>query len=584
MERAMKEKIAPSRIAKRIAQLIYFESLTIFGFFSLRSVPKFLRRVGEALHPYLLLSSEVASILIAVCLLMAAGGIKLRRKQAWNLALILQISLIATSLVRTIHFISNRHRDAHVLLKALGLTHLLLETLIIVLLVRHRNLFKTISDPFTRKKATLFLFRNIGLALIIGFLIVFLDNGSFIQKVSITQAFEIAIKGLVGISGPALFTSNFSQERLEFFLGGLGLIALVTSAAAFLRPISKKTLLSSENSTKIRELLRESGQADSLSYFALRDNKTVIWSKNGKVAIPYSVVSGVMISTGDPIGDFESWPSAMELFVAEADKHGWVPAIYGCTEKAGEIWVRESNFDALEIGDEAIVDVSSFSIEGPVMKNVRQTLNRIRRLEYEAKSATIADLPETKRLEMSRFMQSWRKADTERGFSMALGRFCDPMDPDCLVVWAEKSGQIMAIFQFVPWGSNSYSLDLMRRSPEADTGVSELLIIEAIEVAKQNNYSEISLNFASFRSIFERGKKLGAGPVTRANHKLLLFLSRFFQMESLYRFNAKFSPRWEPRFIVFPGLGNLVRVGYAVLRIEAFIPDLRKPRFFNKAK
>jgi lysyl-tRNA synthetase class 2 len=181
-------------------------------------------------------------------------------------------------------------------------------------------------------------------------------------------------------------------------------------------------------------------------------------------------------------------------------------------------------------------------------------------------------------------MQSWRKTDTERGFSMALGRFCDPMDPDCLVVWAEKSGQIMAIFQFVPWGSNSYSLDLMRRSPEADTGVSELLIIEAIEVAKQNNYSEISLNFASFRSIFERGKKLGAGPVTRANHKLLLFLSRFFQMESLYRFNAKFSPRWEPRFIVFPGLGNLVRVGYAVLRIEAFIPDLRKLKFFNKAR
>jgi len=584
MERAMKENIAPSRIAKRIAWLIYFESLTIFGFFSIRPVPKFLKRVGEALHPNILLSSELASILIAVCLLMAAGGIKLRRKQAWNLALILQISVILTSLIKTISFISNKHHDALVFLKAFGLTHLLLEILILVFLIKYRNLFKTISDPPTKKKATLFILRNIGLALIVGFLIVYLDNGSFIKKVSLTQAFEIAIKGLIGISGPALFTSNFSQERLEFFLGGLGLIALVTSLAAFLKPISKKTLLSFENSSKIRKLLREYGQADSLSYFALRDNKTVIWSKNGKVAIPYSVVSGVMISTGDPIGDFESWPSAMELFVAEADKYGWIPAIYGCTEKAGEIWVRESNFDALEIGDEAIVDVSSFSIEGPVMKNVRQTLNRIKRLEYEAKSATIAELPETTRLEMSSLMQSWRKADTERGFSMALGRFCDPKDPDCLVVWAEKSGQIMAIFQFVPWGSNSYSLDLMRRSPEADTGVSELLILEAIEVAKRNNFLEISLNFASFRSIFERGKKLGAGPITRANHKLLLFLSRFFQMESLYRFNAKFSPRWEPRFIVFPGLGNLVRVGYAVLRIEAFIPDLRKPRFFNKAK
>jgi len=573
MDIAAKDRSNGMRISKAISHLIYIQSLIIFGFFTLRAIPHFLRVLGKALHPDLIITSEVASILIAVCLIMLARGISLRRKRAWQVALILQASLLGTSSLRALnYFLRNRH-EALIYSKAIGLTHLVLQVAILVLLIKHRGLFKTYSDPLTRVQAGYFLIRNFILFTFVGFVIVYFDRGSFTNHISALQALEISLKGLFGVSGSARFVSNISQERIEYFLGCLGIILVVTSLAKFLKPPLKETQLSSENATKIRELLNNHGESDSLSYFALRDNKTVIWSKNGKAAIPYSIVSGVMITTGDPIGDIESWPSAIELFLQEAEKHAWIPAIYGCSEEAGEIWVRETDFDALEIGDEAILEVSSFSLEGSKMKNVRQTLNRIERLGYEVKTARISELTIVARDEMSSLMQSWRKSQTERGFSMALGRFCDPVDPDCLIVWAEKSDKTMAIFQFVPWGNNSFSLDIMRRSPESDTGVSELLILEAINLSKKLGYSEISLNFASFRSIFERGKKLGAGPITRASHSFLVFLSRFFQMESLYRFNAKFSPRWEPRYIVFPRMSDLIRVGYAILKIEAFIPS-----------
>jgi lysyl-tRNA synthetase class 2 len=160
----------------------------------------------------------------------------------------------------------------------------------------------------------------------------------------------------------------------------------------------------------------------------------------------------------------------------------------------------------------------------------------------------------------------------ERGFSMALGRFCDLRDPDCIITWAECNGEILALLQFVPWNKNGLSLDLMRRSPDAETGVNELMICATLEYARTHEVEQISLNFASFRSIFEKGKKLGAGPITRINHRILIFLSRFFQMESLYRFNAKFRPTWEPRYVVFPGISHLGRVGIAILTIESFIP------------
>jgi lysyl-tRNA synthetase class 2 len=88
----------------------------------------------------------------------------------------------------------------------------------------------------------------------------------------------------------------------------------------------------------------------------------------------------------------------------------------------------------------------------------------------------------------------------------------------------------------------------------------------------------VSLNFAAFRSTLERGERLGAGPFLRGWRRVLLLASRWFQIESLYRFNAKFQPTWVPRFIVYPGTRDLPRIAVAALEAEAFLtwPHLRR--------
>ncbi len=74
-----------------------------------------------------------------------------------------------------------------------------------------------------------------------------------------------------------------------------------------------------------------------------------------------------------------------------------------------------------------------------------------------------------------------------------------------------------------------------------------------------------------FRSALERGERIGAGPVLRLWRRILLFASRWFQIESLYKFNAKFDPVWVPRFFVFPGASDAPRVALAALEAEAFL-------------
>ena len=89
----------------------------------------------------------------------------------------------------------------------------------------------------------------------------------------------------------------------------------------------------------------------------------------------------------------------------------------------------------------------------------------------------------------------------------------------------------------------------------------------------------MSLNFAVFRDAIERGERIGAGPVLRLWRRLLLFASRWWQIESLYRFNVKFRPDWEPRFLSFPNSRDLPRIAVAALEAEAF---LVRPRFWRR--
>jgi len=83
--------------------------------------------------------------------------------------------------------------------------------------------------------------------------------------------------------------------------------------------------------------------------------------------------------------------------------------------------------------------------------------------------------------------------------------------------------------------------------------------------------SRISLNFAMFRSAFEQGAQLGAGPVARLWRGLLVFFSRWWQLETLYRSNMKYQPHWVPRYACYEDARLVPRVGVASVIAEGFL-------------
>ena len=127
------------------------------------------------------------------------------------------------------------------------------------------------------------------------------------------------------------------------------------------------------------------------------------------------------------------------------------------------------------------------------------------------------------------------------------------------------------MLSLVPWGTNGLSLDLMRRSPQSPNGTIELMVTELLQQAEGIGVSRISLNFAMFRSAFEQGAQLGAGPVARLWRGLLVFFSRWWQLETLYRSNMKYQPEWVPRYACYEDARLVPRVGVASVIAEGFL-------------
>ncbi len=243
----------------------------------------------------------------------------------------------------------------------------------------------------------------------------------------------------------------------------------------------------------------------------------------------------------------------------------------GASEDASTIYARHG-LDALELGDEAIVDVADFSLEGRAMRVVRQAHNRVRRAGYTVCVRRHEDIPDDEMARLVELADAWRDGATERGFSMALGRLGDPADARCVMLECrDADGRPRALLSFVPWGEHGLSLDLMRRDRDSENGLMEFMVVELLLRGAEIDVQRVSLNFAMFRSVFERGARLGAGPVLRLWRSVLTFFSRWWQIESLYRANAKYRPVWEPRFLLFAKNSDIPRIGIASARAEGFL-------------
>jgi lysylphosphatidylglycerol synthetase-like protein (DUF2156 family) len=243
---------------------------------------------------------------------------------------------------------------------------------------------------------------------------------------------------------------------------------------------------------------------------------------------------------------------------------------------------RASGMHDLYIGDEAVVDVRRFTLEGKANKSLRQSVGRVEKAGYRVEFFDPSKLEPETETELRALMTESRRGEVERGFSMTLGRAFEHDDRGLLLAVARDSEGAPAGFcQFVPARAiQGWSLDLMRRSEqrEVPNGLTEFIVTETIDHLRREGFVGLALNFATFRAVLasETGDRL----VHRAQKWFLGRMSDSMQIESLWSFNEKFQPEWHARYACYDSPEHLLSASIAVARAESFFDLPIIGRFF----
>ena len=337
------------------------------------------------------------------------------------------------------------------------------------------------------------------------------------------------------------------------------LVVLVTQRGRFSAPERAPAPGTPTQRHAVRELA-DHAEADSLAPFVTRQDKSYVFSPDGRAAIGYRVVLGTAVVGGDPVGVPEETDAAMAAFLQLCRRRGWRPAVLGATDQAARQW-RHHRMRGLVIGDEAVLDVASFGLQSRRMRNVRQAVSRTRNAGVEVSFAQPSAALER---ELRPVLDEWLAGRQLRGFSMNLDMMLAD-EPDTVIATARaRDGAPVAFARFLRCaGGTTLTLDVAPRRRDAPNGVVERLIVEAVEYARSTGAREVSLNFAAFRRVFESD-----AAVSRVVAGIAHVADPWIGIEPLYRFCAKFDPQWRQRSLMLPSWRSLAAVGAAAILTE----------------
>jgi lysyl-tRNA synthetase class 2 len=516
--------------------------------------------------------SAAHAVLLGLVLITLAHGLGRRRRTAW----LLVMALVVWSSLTEIEALVMRVPGEPWRLIPLALAA--------VSLIGARDAFPVLPDPHRIRQTAAVAAASGTTLLVIGGGSLFAMRGRFAAPLSATDLGREFVAAVAANTGPGDFQGPSWMLSGLALAGGLALIAVILTLFAAAPP--PEPAQTSERAA-VRSLVAHP-DSDTLAPFALRYDKSYAFEPGRRAAVGYRVLAGAAVVGGDPVGARDAWPAAIDAFLDEAERRGWRPAVLGAGAEARQLWSERGVSRGFGIGDEVLVDVGTFSDRGRAMRNVRQAVKRTENAGVQVLVVPERELSADLSAELRVIYRDWLGRGTghhgrEHGFAMNLDAMAEGRHPDALLAIAfAPEGYAISFQRYLPAGTAgttpALSLDVMPRDRLAPNGVNERLIVATIDYAATNGYAAVSLNFAAFRTLLEayRRNPHALGRRARLTHRAIHLLDPLIQVESLYRFNAKFKPSWLPRAVLMRSWLDLPAFAIAAFGLEFALPYDRR--------
>lgn len=349
---------------------------------------------------------------------------------------------------------------------------------------------------------------------------------------------------------PGIISKIFTGKRFIFnnAIYAFGLTWFLIGVGTLIRPKKPfETTCSDEDLEKLKEFLTKHIGNYRTHLLFLRD-KNFYWAQEDRVLIAYSNIRDKLIVLGDPIGDEEYFEKAIQEFQTFADRYGMNPAFYQISEKYLSMY-HENGYYFFKLGEEAIVDLTNFNLEGKKKKDMRLVKNRFEKdnLKFE-----VINPPFSKEfmLELKEISNGWLKGRKEKGFS--LGYFDEEyLNKAPVAVIKDIEDKTIAFATLMPKYDNnkSMAIDLMRFREDAPNGTMDTLFLQLILWCQGQGYENFNVGMAPL-------SKVGVAPYAHRQEKLAKIVynvgNYWYSFSGLRKYKEKFDPNWESKYLAYP--------------------------------
>ena len=489
---------------------------------------------------------RTGAVLSGLALLLLAGGIARGKRVAFRLTLIVLGATIAFELIKDLDFEA---------------ASLFAWTFFGLWLFRAH--FTADSDPSRMRWGLAVLALGLATAVFYALAGTALLANQLRPEVGVVRTLESLLAAVAG--NPAAY--HALTGRAEWFLGTLPVVSyalVIVGLIQLLRPVIAPRAAAADRQ-RVHRLLNSFGR-NYISHLAVHGASSYHWSGFDR-CVAFTLRGRTALALGDPIAAPGVVEDAAREFVAYCDQQDWIPAFYQVDEPGP---YQRLGLTLVPIGAEAILQVATFNLTGKRRADLRYAIHRSERTGVHFVFGAGPAVLGQHREQLQEVSGGWLHDHRSPELGYSLGTITTLDDPDIRVALAfGATGRLEGFVSCLPVPMrNAWTLDLMRRRPDAAYGVIEALIVRSIEEARSHNISLLSLGMTP-RIIPSQDTPRGVESVLRA---MYWGLDRFQRSGTLHRFKEKFGPRWEDRFLVVPSTATLPEVMVALAR--AHMPPL----------
>jgi phosphatidylglycerol lysyltransferase len=436
------------------------------------------------------------------------------------------------------------------------------------LLIWQRAAFQARADTPSLRRALLAV--GGGLA---GLLIYTLAGGWLLQAQlapaarPATLLAELGARLLLNV-GPLQARSHQALWFLES-LSVTGVAMLSYVLGALLRPILAAPAAPAERERAQRLLQRYGGS--SLAPFALTADKSLYFGRSVEGLIAFRVAGDVAVVCGDPAVAPDALDALLSEFLGYCERQGWDVCFYETQRDQLAVYAAHG-LHTLKIGEDAWIDLRSFSLKGKPIADIRHAVAKAERdqIGFALLQAPLSEADMALWRQMHAIVAGQDRGDFELQFS--IGRLPAQPQPEeryAVALNADRSA-VLAFCRWLPvYAVDGWALDVMLRAEQAPSGAMDFLIAQSLLAFQQAGALWASLGVAPLadaaveaqgeRSLLQRGVRF------LYEHPRVNELYRY---KSLFFFKRKFVPTWRSVYLVYDSRLALPRILYAILKVH----------------